>query len=522
LAFVRHLLRHFDDPAELRRNPLAVSYIARARSYGLSNERSAADAIRAWLADTVDMLGAGGSPKAERRREIILRCDLKGLPAKSVMADLGLSRRMFFYERKAALDMLAFLLREHDHTGRSPSATLPDPFEAKLRSANNLFLGGNLESALERFRALLDEASTPAHRCRVIGKMAWAHFYALDIAGAEKILKRASALQSQLAQSAAADDVLALAALEMTSALMAYWYTGTARQRNAALARLIQIPAKLRRPDVLALDASKELLIEILVTLAYIHLENQPDVAAAHLRETERLSSSMSGSSPLQPVVATLNADLTARNAHIEHIERCASAVFRAAVSSGAVVFIDGMADTLGQANLSLRRYERAAQVAYFSLNCLDAASPLSVPSIILTARAEAACGNIDRGLRLFEQARAHASGSGIAHVTLAEIELLIAQSRLSEALEIIDPLVPSLEQSRRYQLLGEAFRLKATALQGAGRATEAIESIECALWVTEGRDDYKLLEVLETSAGITGSAAHAKRALELRSALCG
>lgn len=102
-AATRHLLKHLRDPRELRRNPLA-----RSEFFGQTHER-AARAIAARVDAALDRIGDA------RQLAILVRIDINGHDPRGVAADLGLSTRQFYRERRLALQAFhnAYLMPAH-------------------------------------------------------------------------------------------------------------------------------------------------------------------------------------------------------------------------------------------------------------------------------------------------------------------------------------------------------------------------------------------------------------------------
>ncbi|HEY1653723.1 MAG TPA: hypothetical protein VGF86_01265 [Candidatus Tumulicola sp.] len=133
VAAARHALAHLDDPQGLKLNAFAASHA------DLTYE-----AMRAAMLRALELLRAAGSgaaaDRARREHAILARCDLAGESHKCVAGGLGLSRRQFYRERRAALQRLGAAIAGQLEVAGSRIATLDlgDAAEAcieALRSA---------------------------------------------------------------------------------------------------------------------------------------------------------------------------------------------------------------------------------------------------------------------------------------------------------------------------------------------------------------------------------------------------
>jgi hypothetical protein len=166
----QHLLRHLDDPVALGRNPLVTSLFDRSeaasrlsadamnRIHGLI--RKCAERLRADTPSTPE-----GRERRERQYQILVRCDLSREPHASVAADLALSRRQFYRERREASDYLAHFLADavRERAAR-PHAVSVDPFALELSRAKALRLAGAADRAEVVLRDLIRSAAGPAQQ----------------------------------------------------------------------------------------------------------------------------------------------------------------------------------------------------------------------------------------------------------------------------------------------------------------------------------------------------------------------
>ncbi|HEX8806215.1 MAG TPA: hypothetical protein VF741_04660 [Candidatus Aquilonibacter sp.] len=102
LSAARRLLRELDDERALRANPL----LCHLRKAAIGHDRLRAHILRALAQLDPDSRTGPESARRARQYTILLRCDIERAPHKDVAATLGLSRRQFYRDRRAAL--LAF------------------------------------------------------------------------------------------------------------------------------------------------------------------------------------------------------------------------------------------------------------------------------------------------------------------------------------------------------------------------------------------------------------------------------
>jgi|GEM_PF-5897364 len=165
-AATRHLLRNLNDARELRRNPLARTEFA---------GRTAGEALRAIAMRVDSALHEVGSA---RHVAILLRVDTERHEAQSVAADLALSIRQFYRERRLA--HAAFHIG-YLATARAPASVEGD-FPARLLSrATSLADSGETASAKAIFADVLASAPDAATACDALLRLAtteaWLHLF---------------------------------------------------------------------------------------------------------------------------------------------------------------------------------------------------------------------------------------------------------------------------------------------------------------------------------------------------------
>lgn len=126
--------------------------------------RQAMAAVRGLLRTAAsDLLNREhGQAAALRRHAILTRCDLEGEPHKRVAADLGLSMRQFYRERRAMTAWLAECLSHRLGASRNVVASTIDVSTLELARARALQYGGYSDLALVLLRSVAESATEPA------------------------------------------------------------------------------------------------------------------------------------------------------------------------------------------------------------------------------------------------------------------------------------------------------------------------------------------------------------------------
>lgn len=180
-AATRHLLKHLRNVRELRRNPLARDEFV---------SRSADQAQRA-IAARVD---AALPVQNARQVAILLRVDGERHDPRRVAADLGLSTRQFYRERRRAHEAFYAAYR----AGSRGAATVEDGFAQRLLTrAASLADSGETASATAIARDVLSSGSGPATAGEALLRLAetniWGHRFdraRVELADCAAILAR--------------------------------------------------------------------------------------------------------------------------------------------------------------------------------------------------------------------------------------------------------------------------------------------------------------------------------------------
>jgi len=226
-AELARLLRRLDDPESVRRNPLVRGAFGRPRaSIAAVDENLTLLRIRAAVLSAVATLDSNLNARNvhyARQRAIVTRCDLRGEKHAAVAADLGISLREFYRERRRALERLLGTLQSNLRESHQPVRTLPTRFDLDLDRVANLRLVGAFGAAFGLLERIASEATDPGD-----GVRAWC--YGVEIASDIGDNERARRLFAQAMQHARGMagglEPIAEVNLEMASAYVA-WNAGS-------------------------------------------------------------------------------------------------------------------------------------------------------------------------------------------------------------------------------------------------------------------------------------------------------
>ncbi len=214
---VSHLLRNLDSPQALCANLLIEPLV------GTDRNALTLGHVRALVERQLDAMardGAGDRARARRRREILLRYDIGGESGKKVAADLGLSRRHFYRERRAATLDLGARLRRLRPPAEKHTYLYLDLFEAAEAAAYAVDLAGVPAHACTKFLVLATTTRDVGKRVRALCDAARVMIDLFDFAGAERVLREARRSIVEMSPSSAAEGEQAKSALELTSAVL--------------------------------------------------------------------------------------------------------------------------------------------------------------------------------------------------------------------------------------------------------------------------------------------------------------
>jgi hypothetical protein len=135
---VRHLFRHLDDVAELRRNPLVKRYFKSQPSINTFHQKHVLSLIRSAIdaaADRYrDAAGSDASPTTYRQLHI-LRRSIQRVAVKDIANQLGISQRQCYRERSAIYHYIADFIRRGEVREIQPCAQISSSFGIQMERA---------------------------------------------------------------------------------------------------------------------------------------------------------------------------------------------------------------------------------------------------------------------------------------------------------------------------------------------------------------------------------------------------
>lgn len=200
-AACHHLVRHVDDPVELRRNPIVSRFFTSGNAADPHADQLALAAIHnavlGALADyEVDALANGKAEESRRRRRIVDAHVLRHRPVDEVAEELGLSRAQFYRERRAVCDYIANALNAR---WRPPNSFV----ESQLRKdvlaiarAKFFIEGCEQDRALQALDEVARNASDQARKIEALCLSAMVLAARLDHRNADSCVARARRLLS--------------------------------------------------------------------------------------------------------------------------------------------------------------------------------------------------------------------------------------------------------------------------------------------------------------------------------------
>ncbi|MGA8474439.1 MAG: hypothetical protein WB681_05175 [Candidatus Cybelea sp.] len=226
-AELARLLRRLDDPESVRRSPLVRgAFGAPQPGNGPIDDNLALLRIRAAVLSAVATLDTELNARNvhfARQRAIVTRCDLRGEKHAAVAADLGVSLREFYRERRRALERLLENLASNLRESQRPVRTLPTRFELEFDRVANLCLVGAFGAAFALLERIASEATDPND-----GVRAWCYGVeiASDIGDNERARRLFALALKQCREMRDEPDQIAEVNLQMASAYVA-WNAGS-------------------------------------------------------------------------------------------------------------------------------------------------------------------------------------------------------------------------------------------------------------------------------------------------------
>jgi hypothetical protein len=517
----RHLLRHLDDPAALRANALVAAFFGDGAAHEGLDARH--EAFLAWVRRGIEALGASCSPNALLRRAILLRCDLEGTPHKVAIAELGVSRRTFYYERREALRRLGESLLTKREPRWSVAGDALDTFEVRLSKALSLDALGDAEAARAELLDLTAGADHQSQRVRALSAAIQVDVDCDRSLGLEALVRELT-VQRDALELRAGTDLSAWLDAETSLATVG----GTRPGPNDVCARLQAVEDVAAR-SAFALDERVcESRARALVLLADVSSSTGlPDLALGALRSAGALLAHVPEPPPslrarihIGRALALLALDRPLADSSAE-----AHAALQVSRRYGLLPYLADASAALAMIESASGRFDGARRIAG---GALPVARQLAGHSSALylywsAARVQAMTGELDRAFATAAEAeRAMPDANRMAAVRdFSRAYLELAARRPERAARFARVAGVTSERLGLLRVAGRSFAIRAQALAAIDRPKEARLAADTAVVLLERHGTrHSLAAAYDVSAKLTRNRKHALLASELRDLL--
>ncbi len=481
-------MRRLDDPESVRRSPLLRgAFDAQQTSNARIDVNLALLRIRAAVLSAVATLDTELNTRNvhfARQRAIVTRCDLRGEKHATVAAELGISLREFYRERRRAFERLLTNLDANLPESQGPVRALPSRFTLELDRVANFRLVGAFGAAFELLERIASEAADPHD-----GVRAWC--YGVEIASDIGDNERARRLFARALQHARemGDDLAPIGELnlQLASAYVA-WNAGSDLagasvhlERAAKAAE--QLPQTVDRHHVRAAAGALFHRAE----LSCLH--GDPAAALQALSHARRLIERLRYKP--DELLGRLFLELSVVHALViggmpRAIEYALEAldVFECARHAEGVAVASGL---LCSALTQCGEFDHALALGTMALETARSAGNPKViaDKALLLAQAHALGGDPKIGLRLAREAAMHGGSALFAVRTpLAIAEALLALGESERALTYADEAGRYASARAMERYVGMAARIAADAYAALGAPARAREQADVALCV--------------------------------------
>jgi tetratricopeptide (TPR) repeat protein len=457
-----------------------------------------------------------------RQRVIIERCDLAGEVAAGVAADLGISLRHLYRERKAAIAAMARDLVQETKTDRPTVHVTPDPLALQLALAARLEQNGQWIAAAEMLENLSSELDDVSQTCLVESRLTDLYATVGRYSLADEHVRRASELCRR---------GVGPSWLSAEAAISAGWFAILRGDFAAAqdVARRCCVELRSWAPE--SRDPRVGGALVKALNLASLIAIDRGDAHTAAKRTSEALSVARGLQlSDLEPLTRArlyaVEADILAGNT--SRVESDLWACYQHAVESGETRNAVGVAiftagylrstdrpdqsikllkpllhiarkvgtgDTLGGFLIEYGRAAADARATALSRQCLDE------------------LGNL-----------AHLSPLMSAHQQLLRGQIEFAEQRFDISLSASEAAESSFTRTGRERLVGSALQLQAESLAALGETGRAVRTMKVAIGKLEvtGKNYRRLIAAYSTMGSLTGNPTFSAKARSLRADLNG
>lgn len=513
-AQVRHLLRHLNDSAALRKNALVTSLFSQGATRSRRDDRFVVERIREMVLGVsrrmLDEPQLGS--RAQRWHAIIARCDIGGELHKCVADELAIGMRQFYRERKLAREYLAReLQREIPRTGAARATVRADIFSLEFGSIAALRNAGQSALAAMRAQSMFEHGGSPAQR---IAAATFAAEVRADLNEHDAAAVMVDDARRMLVQITVPEEQRAECVLRIDAAqARLYWDAGKTAEAHALDASLME---RFEREVSGAGHSWKEFALDSVFRIGWRELSaGRLEQATRGVDTADLIARDLDDASAHARAMSLISAG-TIRN--IRNQDSVTGALFfealqlceRNGLSEGAIralIALSVCQQMLGNLPAALetvrgiaeRAHEMCSPVTY-GLYCLRLAEVSAAAGDHVTAvtSAERAAENIG-GVRFVQL---------VAHLVGAEARL--AQGAYSLALASASLAEREAEAQSNARMLGTAYRTIAEALHGLGKTEQAKEYAAASVTMLErSGHPFSLRRAYLSSAKITGKRAH-------------
>lgn len=521
---VTHLLRHLHDPSALCKNPIVASYFVATSAQEPVSMQERAQALRRVLelvAASADKLlehNAGdqrAAIHASRQHAIVRRCDLQRETHATVAADLGLSRREFYRERKRARVRLTEYLEQ---TRRSFHAiAFSDEFDLQWDIAASFCGAGKYDSAILTLQALAAGPNT-SQRIRAYAGIVPLLGEVGRIEEAKVALGAAREIHSLNHQSGPEEN-LARAEIE-TAAARILWLIGDLKK---AAAKHEWILRQLNTALPLATERAFELQALSLIRLGMLRRDFGD--TRSSLRFLARASRALgSFAKPVPLLQAELLGNLSlSYMVSPNDLAKAAETMAEYLSYSREHNLMCDTADALANLTTLHLQLGDAEQARLFAQSSLKLAASVSsnqqLVHIAINAALAEATVNPRSALELLAYASSRATPGSFAWamIQVAAAETLLAGKSYEMAREKATRAARVMGEMGAIRYVGSALRIAAEAEERLGNQTKAHGLIQEALSALQSCGHASsLAEAYACSARLTANAAHAANARDL------
>ncbi|HEY1429089.1 MAG TPA: hypothetical protein VGF18_05920 [Candidatus Tumulicola sp.] len=517
-SLVRDLLRRLGNAGALRNNALVAEMLPSLDV----DDRRLCEEILSRVRRGVNALGERGGAGGILEREIVRRCDLERTDHKVVIADLGISRRVFYYHRRRALRHLGEHLRGSSSFAVRKTTNLLDEFEIYVGRAASLAALGNVKDATLAASRAEAVAATPEQRVHASALLAE---YAAESGRVDGLADRLGRLENALTnierQSNSNNATAWLEGAHVASLLR--WRIG-ADDPLPEMRTIATIARSARNVDAAALDARARFLLTYAdfanVGGAPVEARSVLDEAGAIVRHLDEPSLGLRVRLPIAEAVVSL-----ALLQPLSYAADRAAAALDISVRHGLIPYALDASAVLAMSEMARGRAQAALDVVRSARSAALSLGPHEAGQFFFlsAARVCAAAGALNDARDMLDLAERQIVSSGLLAATqqFTRAVLTLADGRPSSAAKYATETMHLSGRYKHKRMEGRALGIRAQALVALGREREARNASIDAISVLERYGTrHTLASAYELSASLARETRYKRHAKELRSAL--